>query len=98
MTCMGWAFKSPRRHDAIQWRKVEMIRRAGYSFRGNQNWPALRTLREARDFIAALDQGRQEKVKIERLANVEQFQTRAARAKAKRRERGKLRSRTSQGS
>ncbi len=98
MTRMGWAFKSPRRHDAVQWRKVEMIRRAGYGFWGNQNWPEIKTLRQARDFIAGLDHERQETAKIERLANVERSQTRAARAKAKRRERGKLRSRTSQGS
>ncbi len=98
MTYMGWAFMSPRRHDAAQWRKVEMIRRAGYGFWGNQNWPALRTVREARDFVACLDHERQEKAQIERLADVEQSRMRVARAKAQRRARGKLRSRTSQGS
>ncbi len=97
MTHMGWAFESPRRHHTVQWRKVEMIRRAGYGFWGNQNWPEIRTLRQARDFIAGLDRERQETARAERLANVKQSQTRAARAKAKRRERGKLRSRTSQG-
>lgn len=98
MTCMGWAFKSPRRHNTVQWRKVEMIRRAGYGFRGNQDWPEIKTLREAREFIACLDHERQEQAKIERLGNVERRQKRAERARAKRRDRGKQRSRTSQGS
>jgi len=97
MTHMGWAFRSPRRHDTGQWRKVELIRRAGESFRGNRDWPELKTLREARDFIAILDNQRQKKLEMERHAGVERAQRRAARAKAKRRERGKLRSRTSQG-
>src|SRR5437764_11825760 len=39
MTYMGWAFRSPRRSDIDQWRKVELLRRAGYIFRGGQDWP-----------------------------------------------------------
>ncbi|MDQ2741284.1 MAG: hypothetical protein M3Z66_03155 [Chloroflexota bacterium] len=87
MTYMGWAFESPRRHHAVQWRKVEMIRRAGFYFWGNQNWPALKTLREARDFIAGLDHEKQKKQEIERRAHVKRLQKRAARSRAKRRAR-----------
>jgi len=82
----GVGVQVPRRHDTGQWRKVELIRRAGESFRGNQDWPELKTLREARDFIAGLDRERQEKWEMERHAGVERAQRRAARAKAKRRE------------
>ncbi len=47
--------------------------------------------------MATLDNQRQKKWEMERHAGLERAQQRAARAKAKRRERGKLRSRTSQG-
>ncbi|MBV9278514.1 MAG: hypothetical protein JOZ41_00385 [Chloroflexi bacterium] len=49
---MGDAFKPPRRHQAVQWRNVEMLRRAGHVFRHNTGpWP-LKTLRHAREALS----------------------------------------------
>ena len=52
---MGRYFRAPRKTDAAQWKKVEMLSRAGVYFGGRQSGELGQfpdTLREAKDFIA----------------------------------------------
>jgi hypothetical protein len=52
---MGRYFRAPRKVDAAQWKKVEMLFRAGVYFGGTQSPELGRfpdTVREAKEFIA----------------------------------------------
>lgn len=52
---MGRYFRAPRKADSTQWKKVEMLSRAGVYFGGSQSWELGAfpdTPREARAFLA----------------------------------------------